>query len=101
MNFSVIFKKLDVDVLHEGYVRHHWLDYDETWRNDAFLQDIFTVTLTDTPVNLTQGAMLDDPGETPLQRTSSLFLLFQCFKGKSNNHDDVGEARSKWEGGAT
>lgn len=84
MKICVIYKKPDVDVMHEGYVRHHWLDYDETWRNDAFLQDIFTVTPTDTPITLTKGAMLGDPEENSIEGNVMFFsLFFWHFKGYS------------------
>lgn len=51
----------DLGVKHEGYVERHWLDYDETLRNDAFLQDIFTAARDDAPITLTQGGVFGDP----------------------------------------
>lgn len=56
--------------MHEGYVRHHWLDYDETWRNDAFPQDISLIALT------TQGAMLGDPEEKSISGEQQVYLFF-------------------------
>lgn len=44
----------------KGHVGHNRLDYDETWGNDAFLQDIFAVTLTEAPITLTWD-MFGDP----------------------------------------
>lgn len=58
--------------MHEGYVRQRWLDYDETWRNDAFLQDIFTVVLSDAPESLTQGDMLGQ--ENPYYRECHVYF---------------------------
>lgn len=69
-------------VKHEGYVERHWLDYDETLRNDAFLQDIFTAVQANAPVTLTQGGVFSDPSGKSFIAGNIRFD--SCFEGKTH-----------------
>lgn len=72
----------DLGVKHEGYVERHWLDYDETLRNDAFLQDIFTAARADAAITLTRGGVFSDPsGKRSIARN---IRSDSCFEGKTH-----------------
>lgn len=72
----------DLGVKHKGYVERHWLDYDETLRNDAFLQVIFTAARADAPITLTQvGVFSDLSGKSFIAGNIG---LDSCFEGKTH-----------------
>lgn len=72
----------DLGVKHEGYVERRWLDYDETLRNDAFLQDIFSAARADAPITVTQGGVFSDlSGESFIAGNIG---LDSSFEGKTH-----------------
>lgn len=72
----------DLSVKHEGYVERHWLDYDETLRNDAFLKDIFTAVQANAPITLTRGGAFTDPSGKSF--IAGNIRLDSCFEGKTH-----------------
>lgn len=73
---------LDENVMHEGYVGRHWIDYDETARNNLLP---CTVSWSGSPITVTQGgSMSSEP-----QESVGNIGFSSCLNGFYNTHTGI------------